>query len=341
MVVVLLCGLQAAAASAATYRQIVDQYRRDPNGAIEAMLAMPPGGRDQALAEATTRNGWTADELAAAAMMHTDAGLYFLNEHDTAGPAHLALAEKLLSRALDEEEGRAGFVRRWYRTIIAILDEEGNKAEAQAFARNAQVRVADTDARRRASASLDEGIAIEYDGGIKGEFLTIQGLLNRGDNLVQRYFVPAARQFSIALELDPRLDEASVHLGRIRMLEGNDAEAARLFTRATESVVPSVRYLARLFLGATAERERRWADAEGLYTAALEDVPAGQAARLALAHLRDRDGRPEASASIIQQLVDRASVNRIADPWWTYFNVSAIGFDAATSLRVLRAEVSR
>jgi hypothetical protein len=102
---------------------------------------------------------------------------------------------------------------------------------------------------------------------------------------------------------------------------------------------PSVRYLAHLFLGADAERRGAGNEAEALYRAALADLPAGQSLYLALAHLSDNRGNRGDANEMLASFRRRAIGNRLADPWWDYFNVDGIGFDAVTAWRTLRAEV--
>jgi hypothetical protein len=95
-------GLPAgAAAQAVTYRQVVDRYRTNPNDGVERMLALSEAERKAGIEQALSASGadaWTWEEIAGAAMMHTDAGFYFLSRKEPGIP-HLADAERLLSTA--------------------------------------------------------------------------------------------------------------------------------------------------------------------------------------------------------------------------------------------------
>jgi len=161
-----------------------------------------------------------------------------------------------------------------------------------------------------------------------------------GDRAFQHdEFAAAARDFSDALTVDPTLLDAAVHLGRIRMLEGQDPEARRLFERATSAPSRSTAYLARLFLGALDERDAKWDEAERRYRDAASLLPAGQSAALSLAALLDRRGLAQESTATISDMLDRTALRPLADPWWGYFN--GLGRDPDVLLRVLRTEVSR
>jgi tetratricopeptide (TPR) repeat protein len=196
-----------------------------------------------------------------------------------------------------------------------------------------------TPDRERAFAALDQGIVFEYAAGTKGEFLTLLGLSGTGSDFVDKYLSPAADNFEKALAFEPSLSAARLHLARVHMLQDRRSAAIAGFREAAAAHVPSVRYLAHLFLGAEAERRGAGNEAEALYRAALADLPAGQSLYLALAHLSDNRGNRGDANDMLASFRGRAVGNRLADPWWDYFNVDGIGFDAVTAWRTLRAEV--
>ena len=332
-----------------TYRQIVDRYRSAPNDGVERMLRMTEAARKEAIDNAVlgadalgadasgadASDAWTWEELAGAAMMHTDAGIYFLTRKEPPG-THLADAERLIARSVRVAPAQSAFARRWYTMTQGTLQRFGDEGAAKSFATHFRDRFRDTPQRAKALAAYHDGVVAEYDGCRKGEFLTIAGVTESGGNMVQRYFVPAARHLNMALELDPDLLDAALHLGRIRMLEGRDADATQQFERAAQSTARPVAQLAHLFLGSLAERSSKWDEAEARYRRAIAVFPNAQSATLALAQLLDRRNR---GAEAVQALA--ASVGRPGgahfDPWWFYFEEA--GAEPGALLALLRAEV--
>jgi len=99
-----------------------------------------------------------------------------------------------------------------------------------------------------------------------------------------------------------------------------------------------VRYLAMMFLGAIAERQSRYPDAERLYLQALETFQWGQSGPLALSHVLMREGR-ETDARATAARHFSGSHARVVEPLWTYLSDPAT--DLGPSLNLLRAEVWR
>jgi hypothetical protein len=77
-----------------------------------------------------------------------------------------------------------------------------------------------------------------------------------------RWWSGAATHYVDALEADPDHLPAALHLGRIRMLQGNRPESRRLFQAATRANDEHVSYLAVLFLGSLAERDGNFEEAK-------------------------------------------------------------------------------
>ena len=330
------------ASAQVTYRQIVDRYRSSPNDGVELMLALSESSRQAGIEQALSASGaevWSWDELAAAAMMHTDAGFYFIARKQP-GVAQLNDADRLLARAVATTGGHWDFARRWYRTVESVLKGYGDTAASQMFAKRFTdvyaARFKAAPQRGRALESYHRGVMNEYDGGQKGEFLTITGLTESGGNLVSRYLVPAGRELEGALAMDPELLDAALHLGRVRMLENREADALKYLRLAAESPSRSIAYLAKLFLGAIAERSSKWDEAEAAYRGAVRLFPTAQSGVVALAQFLDRRGRPADSASLLQSMLAPAT-SRSVDPWWLYFEEA--GAENALKIGLMRAEV--
>jgi hypothetical protein len=312
------------------YREIVSLYRTSPDEAVARVLHVTAGTRDHGLTDAANAaTSWSWDDLASAALLETDAALTGLGQGDAAGAPHLDAAERLLTRGLQVAPAQVAFVTRWYRGIAAVLRLNGALTAAQSIDRrrwNLATRQAQFG---RALDALASGIASEYAGCVQGDTAA-------GDS---REFASAAHDLTEALTIDPALLDAALHLGRIRMLQEANADARALFERAAASPSRSTAYLGHLFLGALAERDAGWDEAERHYRDAQAILPAGQAAALALAALLDRRGLAAESASTIEAMFERTAVRQIADPWSAYFN--GLGQDPDVILRALRTEISR
>jgi uncharacterized protein HemY len=110
-----------------------------------------------------------------------------------------------------------------------------------------------------------------------------------------------ADRFQEPIGADPTCLEAALHLGRVRLVERRDVEAQRWLRQAATARGVTVPYLASMFLGALAERQARFADAEQEYRAAFALFRWGQSAPLALSHLLMRTGREsEARETLVQ-----------------------------------------
>src|SRR5436190_8382844 len=335
--VAFLCLPIAGAAQAPSFRQIVDLYRRSPNDGVERMLSLSENERIAGVDAATAGGAaaWTPEEIGAAAMMQTDAGFYFLSRKEPGVP-HLLLAERLVAHVMLTSPGFSAFGRRWYFTVESIVRGSGDSTNADWFARHFKDRFKDNPQRAKALDAYHRGVFAEYDGCQKGEFLTITGLTESGGNLVQRYFVPAARDLDMALDLNPELLEAALHLGRVRMVEGKEPDAVKYFQMATSSKMRSVGYLAKLFLGAYAEKASRWEEAEKLYRESMTLFAAGQSAPIALAQLLDRRARSAEATQVLTALFARAR-GRTSEPWTLYFE--EVGVENAARVAMLRMEV--
>lgn len=140
----------------------------------------------------------------------------------------------------------------------------------------------------------------------------------------------AERYFRRALELDPGLDVARLHVGRVLGLRGRHDQAAGELRRALSSLTDArQRYYAELFLGAEEQALGRTSEAKGALDRANILFPNAQAPYLALGQLAwqsaDRAGAQvafERLAALPRSLVERE------DPWWSY-PVSAV-LDTAT-----------
>jgi tetratricopeptide (TPR) repeat protein len=128
----------------------------------------------------------------------------------------------------------------------------------------------------------------------------------------------AGGDYQAAARRQPDLYEATLRWGRINAQLG-DRDAARraLDQVAASSAPPHLRYLAQLFLGDLAERERQPHRAREAYESALALFPTAQAPMLALSLLCDSAGEPACARRWLSRSLAAAGSGRL-DPWWVY-----------------------
>lgn len=345
---VILAGLQSFTAvpgNARTqidldaYRAAVDEYR---DGRAPADGNTPPPIADASILDrvATGANGWTADDLAGAAMMHTDAALRLVKAARPSDAAiHLDAALAALQAAASREPQRLEFARRWRDTVASLLQAFNGADLASSVRTRAMTWTRETQDQAVARAAFEAGVTSEIQAAVAGPL--------SGGPPKRALVVPpqalwelkeAAKQFELALTRDPSCFEAALHLGRARLLDKRDADAERWLRVAARAPGRAVRYLAVMLLGVLAEQQARYADAERRYREAMEAFRWGQSAPLALSHVLMRAGRDlEARETVAAHL--QATRGRVVEPLRTYLAIPDT--DPAATFDQLRAEVWR
>jgi hypothetical protein len=313
LVTAVLQATPPARPAAAAYGDVVEQFASSPNDAIARVLAMPAADVDRAVHDASQPDsGWSADALDRALLMHGDAAITLALDHRPEADRQQSLADEIATAAA-RQTGNEWFVHRWYKAFTARFPSP----------------VVDQHWRQqpwfRAAAAVDRGLELESHAA-KFEAPTEAVTYNPPE---YRQAIPLFEQ-----GLAGHFAVAAVHLGRIQMLRGNDAEATRLLEAGAHDPASRVnRYLAELFLGSLFERDAILASAEAHYRAALAALPRGQAGRFALAALLARRGH-ETDARLA--LADAAPAP-FYDPWWSYFH----GAQHAFIFSELHSEVCR
>jgi Tfp pilus assembly protein PilF len=293
------------------------------------VLAQAPSGAARA------RDG------AADAMRHTDLLLRLVKEgRPQEAATHLDAATSLLHDAVERDPDRAAFALRWRTTVAGLLHAFGSPGLANRV-NDAMAWLKTSNAAITADTSFRQGLAAEIRAAVAGPLSgTISKRAVALSSEARGELKTAARNFEDALAADPACAEAALHLGRIRLLTGRDADAdaERLLRIAAAGPVVPVRYLGLLFLGTLAERQGRLTDAEAQYRAAFVLFPWGQSASLALSHALMREGREADSRATLTDHFT-ATRGRVVDPLWSYLGDPAT--DLGPALDLLRAEVSR
>jgi tetratricopeptide (TPR) repeat protein len=336
----------AGSATLNAYAEIVGRYRQSQvDAAIEAVTTRDRRWIEEAL-RLLERAGWSAVDLEAAALLHTEAA--WDERSESLSARHLSAAEWIVNRSISLP---IEFRRRWYLLVTWHLQSE---LRFEDLARHVDAMIkrfpADGDVLL-AQGSLYEALAWSRESpidlslaepvagarGVPGEShpAILMSLAGRGRRKIQE---EAAETFRRAIAASPSLDEARLRLGRMmnELDRPDDALALLKPLREGESTV-SLKYLAWLFVGAAEQRRNDLDAAITAYRAAAAQYPACQTHVVALSDaLRSKGERAAAIGVLLRAAVVGSQCD---DPWWSYHFGQAWRFDSA--LRELRKEVAR
>ena len=292
----------AARAAPPAYGALVEQYRSgDADAAVAALIEW---NRTRLAREAGP--GRLPDDpaiRAAAIALHTEIAIR--NTSTPLMPVHLEIAWSGVA-GLDASLATLPFRRAWYATAIDYLIHRAALLRAGAIVKRLPRDVAEAPETRVVVGLYHE---------------TMADAASTAPVAVQERAV-AARHYRAALAGNPRLVEARLRLGRVLVLLGRTGEAiAELDRVASETSDPAVTYLARLFVGEAYERTGRIAESMRSYRSAVELVPDGDAAHLALGRALLESGDRLAAADAAIRLLNRGSPDARRperDPWWNY-----------------------
>jgi hypothetical protein len=260
------------------YNALVNAYSHGDPGTIEAIL----GWNDKQIADVLSRLDKPAETFhpsslewyKAAGMLHTDAALRLLDEDETAAGNQLETGLMLLRTGIDHHvPGLEPFASRWCLAVSRVLRDRMRPQPAERFLAKSRERLPADPVVLFESGTPAEELATHYafqtDLGMTDAMKrrSIEGIVER---LIQRrkeHLGEAAHWLGLAIDAQST-EMARLHLARVRMLLGDDAEAARLLAGVEPSSDPLVAYIAALFAAAVHEREGR-----------LEDAAAASAAR--------------------------------------------------------------
>ncbi len=323
---------QTQSSGAREYRAAVEAYRSGAPAA-DVLPADADGASDP---EGT----WSAIDLEAAAMLHTDVSLRLVKAGRSADArAYLDAASRLLRAAVARDAAAADYARRWRDTISGLLDAFNARALAKEIDRDGRdwwPESKETEAARKAYA---DGLTHEIQAAVAGPLSGPPPAQSVG--MAREAVVPlhqAQLDYARALGLDPRRTDAALHLGRVELLLWHDAEAAAQLRAAASATNPSVRYLALMYLAAIDEHAGRLDAAIEQYRRARATFRWAQSAPLALSHALMRAGRDAEARDVLADHFNSTS-QRSWDPLWTYLADPAT--DLGPTLDELRAEIWR
>jgi tetratricopeptide (TPR) repeat protein len=127
------------------------------------------------------------------------------------------------------------------------------------------------------------------------------------------------------LEINPKMSEARIRLGRVLGQRGRHEEAATELRQAGSEVAePVLQYYAALFLAAEADALGNEVEARASYERAAALYPQAQSPLLGLSRLAMQSGNRDAARDVIQRMLKLSSDgDEAADPWWSYESIPA------------------
>ena len=264
-------------------------------------------------------NAWasklTPQQLIAAAMLHTELASRVIDNTPSLASFHIGTASRLLDALIagDRRNERALAVkRRWYEFIVSLYTSRALLNEAERFARDGLA-----DFPRDAVLWVAFGAIQEMRLGFDEPDL--RGVLpdnSRALTRLTRSFDAAASNFRRALAIDNGLATAHLHLGWVHFILHDSRAAEDLRAALAQAPDDGVRYLAHLFLGAVAERDKRLADARQEYEAAQAIGPAYQTPFVALIRVEEELGHHARARELAQTFAELPL--KVEDPWWDY-----------------------
>jgi len=327
--ILLILALAASAAFAGQDRRsnevslwykLVQDYRQGRSEpAIDALVALSPNATKGLVSSEDL--GLPPEEMNAAALLETEAG--FRAGSLTALSARLSNADLLLRRARKELMRQRRNTRH---------QDELNRLWSLTVGRKALwlsiVGVADA-MLKEACATFPDDAALHLTYGIAREteafsvdHLAIGDVARFGPNLSPSYqrtgaLIQAREAFEHAVALNPALAEARLRLGRVYVLQKDDARAAPHLeqARAVEAL-PAYRYLASLMLGDVHARRGSIETATELYLGARRLMPNAQSSYVAHAHALRTAGRASEATAVVAEMLGRGVHDD--DPWMFY-----------------------
>jgi tetratricopeptide (TPR) repeat protein len=341
------------AAELKRYRAVIEAYRGGDRTAVKTILAWDTKRLDAIVTTIGTAHdpirAWTATQLKAAAMLHTDAAIERLYEDESQVGFQLDLGGRLLQKAGPEV---VAFSRDWYSAVARTLRSVALFTVAERFLEDGRKRQPNDSLLLFESGVLQEHIAtfaaflVQVEGPSAptprpgGPFQSHAAAETRGGHPSvpeqRRALNNSAGWLRESLALDAENELTQLHLGRVQMLRG-DRDASKTLERlARSSTDSSTAYLATMFLAAMDARNDRHASAENRYRAAAEKLPLAHSAYVALSETLQKLGRGDESREVLRGLLARPPDSG-TEPWWWY--LSDPGNELRSRLAALRAAV--
>jgi hypothetical protein len=295
-------------------------------------------------ADALRPEVWREMPARAALMLHTDCALRA--RHDGKPPGLHETAAWSIAHMLKDNPAHRAVARRWYEAFAEAAQAEYRLVDALDWAQRGLEDFPDSGDLLLVVGSIEELLAVQAAQGTPPpaqEAFAASNIRRDRSELVQRRAVrehleKARRAFRAALAADPTLPAAHLRLGRVAWKLGDTADARAELQAALAGGSGSRTFLARLFLGRVDEDAGLLAEAAASYEAAVAIDARCQSARLALSHVRLRQGDEASARREVEEALRPASWRLRPDPFWIYPLGPSLGVEER--LEALRREAS-
>ena len=284
---------------------------------------------------------WHRVPVRAALMLHSDCALHARRVGVSPLVHEWVTAE--IARMLRDGADRA-FARRWYEAMAGLAVSENRWGDGLDWAERGLRDFPDSAETLLVFGAIEETSAALVASRVSEEAFLAPGTRTaRAARLhaqaVRDRLERASRALRSAVAADPALAEARLRLGRVAWQLGEAAEARGALEEALgRNHTPDQAFLAHLFLGRVHEDAGRLDEAARSYAAALALESHAQSARLALSHVRLRQGDAAVARAEAERALRPAGARLRPDPFWLYPWGPSVGVE--DRLEVLRREAS-
>jgi hypothetical protein len=359
--VLLACSSPAFAQGLAVwspgYEAAVLRYRTGAReGPVSEVCAWPARRlRDEATAlavfrdrvrrsgDAATLSLWYRIPVRAALMLHTDCALS-AREKRISPELHESIAAEIAGTLRDDPASR-DFARQWYGVMTGLAVRDNRWPDALEWAERGVRDFPGAAELLVMVGAIDEVQAVLISRGDPPP--APEGLADpavrrirseaRQRREVRDYLEKARQALVAATATDPSLGEAHLRLGRVAWRLGEAGEArSELDHVLSGKSTRSEAFLAHLFTGRLEEDAGRLDEAARSYAAALALEVNSQSARLALSHVRLRQGEATTARAEAERALRPAGARLGPDPFWLYPWGPSVGVE--DRLEALRRE---
>jgi tetratricopeptide (TPR) repeat protein len=245
---------------------------------------------------------------------------------------------------LKDDPTHRAFARRWYEAMAGLAQGENRWGEALDWAERGLRDFPDSAEMLLVLGSIEETVGAQAVPSLSREALVDPNTRQTRSNIlhlreVREHLEKAHRALRSAVAADPTLLEARLRLGRVAWRLGETGEARSTLEEVlSRKPDAATAFLAQLFLGGIDEDAGRLDDAARAYGAALALVASAQSARLALSHVRLRQGDAATARAEVEKAVGSAGRRPQPDPLWLYPWGPSVGVE--DRLEALRREAT-
>jgi len=314
LLIAMTIAAPAVAQDAADYERVVNAYAAGHLNEAVAVLGRWPRENVAAAVrglELMSRTGPSAPaHLPAAIMLHTDLAAALIGVDGSLADFHLGQARTLVGAMLAKKTqttGARAFATKWYEFAPSLYLETRELEKALFLVHEGFARSPDNP-----QLHVYNGAIAELRGPVGPGVSTTGGASATRSG---RFLDLAARDYLRALAINQHFAPARLRLGWVHFQQHDSRARADIEAALADAADVATQYMAHLFLGAVAERDKRFTDALDQYEQAKAIGPAYQTAYVAICRAAEAVGDVERAQRTAAAFV---GVEKREDPWWDY-----------------------